>query len=73
MYLPRKLEDPELMDLLVLHTNRLMQLMIYGETFFGEYEVCKRTIELIQHEIVSRHNYLQVIHPNINRSFAVHK
>lgn len=54
MYLHRKLEDPELMDLLVIHTNRLLGIMIYGETYMGEYEVCKRTIEYIQNEIFSR-------------------
>ena len=54
MYLHRKLETEELIDLLAMHTNRITQLMIYGETYFGEYEVCKRTIELIQNEIFSR-------------------
>jgi len=58
MYLHRKLENPELIDLLVIHTNRLTQIMIYGETYFGEYEICKRTIELIQNEIISRRSYL---------------
>ena len=57
MYLHRNLENPELIDLLVMHTNRLTQIMIYGERFFGEYEICKRTIELIQNEILSRRNY----------------
>ena len=55
MYLHRKLENPELIDLLVIHTNRLTQIMIYGETYVGEYEICKRTIELVQSEIISRH------------------
>jgi len=32
--------------------------MIYGETYFGEYEICKRTIELVQSEILSRQPYL---------------
>ena len=54
MYLHRKLETEELIDLLAMHTNRITQLMIYSETYFGEYEVCKRTIELIQNEIFSR-------------------
>ena len=58
MYLHRKLENPELIDLLVIHTNRLTQIMIYGETYIGEYEICKRTIELIQSEIISRQPYL---------------
>jgi hypothetical protein len=54
MYLHRKLEYAELIDLLVIHTNRLIQITIYGETYNGEYEVCKRTIELVQNEITSR-------------------
>ena len=58
MYLHRKLEYPELIDLLVIHTNRLTQIMIYGETYVGEYEICKRTIELVQSEIISRQPYL---------------
>ena len=57
MYLHRKLEKPELMDLLVIHTNRFTQIMIHGETYTGEYQVCKRTIELIQTEILSREPY----------------
>ena len=58
MYLHRKLEYPELIDLLVIHTNRLTQIMVYGETYIGEYEICKRTIELVQNEIISRQPYL---------------
>ena len=58
MYLHRKLENRELIDLLVIHTNRLTQIMIYGETYFGEYEICKRTIELVQSEILYRQPYL---------------
>ena len=58
MYLHRKLDYPELIDLLVIHTNRLTQIMIYGETYIGEYKICKRTIELVQNEIISRHPYL---------------
>lgn len=57
MYLHRKLETGELIDLLAMHTNRLTQIMIYGETYFGEYGVCKRTIELVQSEILSRKPY----------------
>ena len=45
------------MDLLVIHTNRFTQIMIHGETYTGEYEVCKRTIELVQAEILSRQPY----------------
>ena len=58
MYLHRKLENLELIDLLVIHTNRLTQIMIYGESYVGEYEICKRTIELVQSEIISRPPYL---------------
>jgi len=54
MYLHRKLENSELIDLLVIHTNRFTQIMIHGETYAGEYKVCKRTIELIQAELFSR-------------------
>ena len=55
MYLHRKLEYPELIDLLVIHTNRFIRIMIYGETYNGEYNICKRTIETIQSEIIARH------------------
>ena len=58
MYLHRKLEDPELIDLLAIHTNRLTQMMIYGESYTGEYEACRTTIELIQDEILSRRGFL---------------
>jgi hypothetical protein len=58
MYQHRKLNDPELIDLLAIHTNRLTQIMIHGETYIGEYDVCKRTIELLQSEIISRKCYL---------------
>ena len=44
--------------MLVIHTNRLTQIMIYGETYGGEYEICKRTIELVQNEIIFRQPYL---------------
>ena len=66
MYLHRKLENSELMDLLVIHTNRLTQIMIYGEIYDGEYEVCKRTIELIQDEIFLRQSYY--LRPSFNNS-----
>jgi len=65
MYLHRKLENPELMDLLVIHTNRFIQIMIHGETYGGEYDVCKRTIELIQAEIFSRQPYY--LKPSLRR------
>jgi len=45
------------MDLLVIHTNRFTQIMIHGETYDGEYGICKRTIELIQAEILARQPY----------------
>lgn len=57
MYLHRKLENRELVDLLAIHTNRLTQIMMYGETYGGEYKICKRTIELIQAEILARKPY----------------
>jgi hypothetical protein len=75
MYLHRKLENPELIDLLVIHTNRLTQIMIYGETYVGEYEICKRTIEVVQNEIISRQPYL--VKPAFingkSNNFSVHK
>ena len=57
MYLHRKLEDSELVDLVAIHTNRLTQIMIYGETYVGEYDTCRRTIEFIQNEILSRRGF----------------
>ena len=57
MYLHRKLRSPELIDLLVIHTKRFTRIIMHGETYVGEYEVCKRTIELIQAEILSRQSY----------------
>jgi len=57
MYLHRRLEDSELIDLLAIHTNRLTQIMICGESYLGEYETCRRTIELIQNEILSRRGF----------------
>ena len=54
MYLHRKLESQELIDLLAIHTHRLTQIMIYGESYMGEYKTCRRTIELIQNEVYSR-------------------
>ena len=54
MYLHRKLEYSELIDLLAIHTNRLTQIMIFGESYMGEYKTCRRTIELIQNEVLSR-------------------
>lgn len=54
MHLHRKLEDSELIDLLAIHTNRFTHIMMYGESYLGEYETCRRTIELIQHEVLCR-------------------
>lgn len=65
MYLHRQLEDYELIDLLAIHTNRLTQIMIFGESYVGEYDICRHTVILIQKEILQRKNlYLTVgIHP----------
>ena len=57
MHLHRKLEDSELIDLIAIHTNRLTQIMIYGETYKGEYDTCRRTIELIQNEVLLRRGF----------------
>ena len=57
MYLHRTLEDSELIDLLAIHTNRLTQIMIYGESYSNEYDTCRRTIELIQNEVLSRRGF----------------
>ena len=57
MYLHRKLEDSELIDLLAAHTNRLTQIMIFGESYSGEYDTCRRTIELIQNEVLERRGF----------------
>ena len=58
MLLHRKLEDSELFDLLAIHTNRLTQIMIYGETYDGEYDTCRRTIEMIQNEVLARRGFM---------------
>jgi len=55
--LHRKLDDSELFDLLAIHTNRLTQIMIYGETYTGEYDTCRRTIEMIQNEVHARRGF----------------
>ena len=57
MYLQRKLDDAELIDLLASHTNRLTQIMTWGETYEGEYDTCRRTIEFIQNEILQRRGF----------------
>ena len=69
MYLHRKLEDSELIDLLAVHTNRLTQIMIYGEAYMGEYETCRRTIEFIQNEVLSRRGfYINKVSPSPDRN-----
>lgn len=60
MYFYHKVDDSVLLDLLAIHTNRLTQIMIYGETYTGEYNASKRTLELLQNEIISR-----------NKSFSI--
>ena len=57
MYLHRKLEDSELIDLLAIYTHRLTQIMIYGEAYLNEYDTCRRTIELIQNEVLCRRGF----------------
>ena len=65
MYLHRKLEDSELIDLLAIHTNRLTQIMIFGESYTGEYDTCRRTIELIQNDILERRGfYINTVEPD---------
>ncbi len=65
MYLHRKLEDTELIDLLAVHTNRLTQIMMLGEAYDGEYDACRRTIELIQNEILARRGfYINTVYTN---------
>ena len=53
----QKADDSALLDLLAVHTNRLTQIMIYGETHQGEYIVSKRIVELLQNEIVTRRGF----------------
>ena len=57
MFLHHNLDNSELADLLAVHTNRLMQIIFYGENYTGEYHTCKTTIEIIQKEIMSRQAY----------------
>ncbi len=54
MFIHHNLDYSELIDLLAIHTNRLMQITFFGETYAGEYYTCKKTIELLQSEIISR-------------------
>lgn len=53
----RKADDSVLLDLLAAHTNRLTQMMIYGETYKGEYDASKLTVELLQDEIITRRGF----------------
>ena len=52
-----KADDSVLLDLLAVHTNRLTQMMIYGETYKGEYNASKRIVELLQDEIITRRGF----------------
>lgn len=52
-----KADDSVLLDLLAIHTNRLTQALIYGETYKGEYNASKRIVELLQNEITARKGY----------------
>ena len=54
MYFYHKVEDSVLLDLLTIHTNRLTQILIYGESYSGEYRTCKKVLELLQEEFMSR-------------------
>ena len=53
----RDADDFVLLDLLAEHTNRLTQMMIYGETYKGEYNASKYTIELLQNELITRRGF----------------
>lgn len=73
MLLNRNIEDPDLIDLLAIHTNHLTQMMIYGETYKGEYDTCRRIIETLQNEIHFRRNlHLNSVsyNKNFNRTSA---
>lgn len=52
-----KADDSVLLDLLAVHTNRLTQMMIYGESYKGEYNASKRIVELLQNEIATRRGF----------------
>ena len=71
----RKADDFVLLDLLAVHTNRLTQLMIYGETFKGEYSAAKHSVELLQDEILARQGFYVgagSYSKSFNQSSAVH-
>jgi len=57
MHFYRVADDSVLLDLLAEHTNRLTQMMIYGENYKGEYNASKRTVELLQDEINARRGF----------------
>ena len=54
MYFYHDVDHSVLLDMLAMHTNRVTQIMIYGETYAGEYHACKKMVELLQKEIASR-------------------
>src|SRR5262245_14756610 len=66
MFIHHNLDDSELIDLLAIHTDRLILIMTYGETYTGEYRTCKSTIELLQKEIISRKGFF--VSPLIKRN-----
>lgn len=69
----RDADDFVLLDLLAEHTNRLTQMMIYGENYKGEYNASKRTVELLQDEITARRGSTVTVTPyrkTFNRSSA---
>ncbi|HET9278588.1 MAG TPA: hypothetical protein VFN95_10380 [Flavitalea sp.] len=53
----RDADDFVLLDLLAEHTNRLTQMMICGESYKGEYKASRRTVELLQDEIIARRGF----------------
>ena len=70
----RDVDDFVLLDLLAEHTNRLTQMMIYGESYKGEYNVSKQTVELLQDELITRRGFYMSV-PSYSNTFnqsAVH-
>ena len=57
MYFYHDVDHSVLLDMLAMHTNRVTQIMIYGESYLREYETCRRNIELIQNEVLSRRGF----------------
>jgi hypothetical protein len=53
----RDADDFVLLDLLADHTNRLTQMMIYGESYKGEYNLYKQNVELLQDELITRRGF----------------